>query len=366
MPISDTTDNSALLPALVHFLSWEDQEPTLLRDACTAHVRWCFQRLYQLDQAPREARLFSEVRQLPRASQQRLLLAPAVHHMLAAPVTDETRTRLAGFVQVERFLAGSTARAAGWSALGDYYHPVAAGVRGVPADDWCPENEFSADRVGGLVLDTYCEHNGSLMPQQLSDLVPHTPAELQIVRNKIEDGLSQIQDTAPLAAWMIRECVRVIRVSKFPGKPDIAFSHSHRALIGRIGFINSHQREPWTVLKIVNDLIHESVHAMIYKIELVSPLYMDYGISTVLKATSPWSNRLLNLHSFVHACFVWYALYSFWQRFADSGGEARAHREKARRGFLGGDPLTLLSPEARANVQPHVLDAISTLCGRVH
>jgi hypothetical protein len=56
-----------------------------------------------------------------------------------------------------------------------------------------------------------------------------------------------------------------------------------------------------------------------------------------VRIVSPWSGRTLHIHSFLHACFVWFGLSRFWeQAVADASlaqGEVDALRDQARLGF---------------------------------
>jgi hypothetical protein len=100
---------------------------------------------------------------------------------------------------------------------------------------------------------------------------------------------------------------------------------------------------------------------LIYKLELADSLYTDESQAKQLTTVSPWSGRTLLLHSFVHACFVWYGLWRFWSLCQNVNDEVTMFREQARRGFLPGSPLLGISSEAYNAIQPVVLEAINQM-----
>lgn len=362
MSTKQSPDHRATVSALVDFLSWKRDDVQLLQTACAAHVRWCFWRLQVVGDSLSQPYLFAEVRALPLVQQQRILLAPAVQRLLGRAPDQESLRALRAFVRREQSLMEGTAGVPGWTALGDYYRTADSNPSS-ESREWLREAEYRASSAEHLVLDTHCDHNGELIPEEFAQLVPHSASEIETIRDGISRAIGLIRATSRPAAMMIRECARIVRISKAPQTPALNVTHSHRNVIGRIGFINAQNSTRWTADKFANDLVHESVHAMIYKLELQTPLYVDYDAATEMKAVSPWTGRELNLHSFVHACFVWFALCSFWKRANATTDEAQAQQERARSGFLKGNLLGSLSKPVRANIQPYVRDALVCLPG---
>jgi hypothetical protein len=107
----------------------------------------------------------------------------------------------------------------------------------------------------------------------------------------------------------------------------------------------------------MNALVHEAIHSLLYMIEISEGFYVDGAVKTALQVVSPWSGRGLYLHSFVHACFVWFGLLCFWRLAADRQpqplprGVAEDQLARAAAGFRGprlraclNDIETLLQP----------------------
>jgi hypothetical protein len=96
---------------------------------------------------------------------------------------------------------------------------------------------------------------------------------------------------------------------------------------------------------IVDALAHEAIHHMIYMAEEAGlDLLTGEGWSHDGALQSPWTRKFLDIHTFVHACFVWYGLSRFWQQaichgyprggpIADWREGGRRHLAAARSGF---------------------------------
>jgi hypothetical protein len=67
----------------------------------------------------------------------------------------------------------------------------------------------------------------------------------------------------------------------------------------------------------------------------------------------------------VHACFVWFGLWSFWSLSPIQDDATRALKEKAARGFLSGPLQAGLSSEAYECIRPDTRLAIDEMFKRV-
>lgn len=355
-------DRSAI-GALADLLSWQSED-RLIRLACATHIQWSFERLVVLGEFA-NVNLMARVRSLPTQHQQRLILAPIVHHILDRPFEAESSARIAGFIELEEHLASGSSGGSGWTALGDCYRPGDCIPTPAPRGEWRADQEYRASTAGHLILDTYCAHYDEMqMPAGVTDVEPHAIEEIAHIRQQVTEALERIMLVSRVAATLIRECSQVLRLEKTDSQPTLAISQSHRHIIGRVGFLNAHRQSRWTVQKFMNDLVHESIHALVYKMELVLPLYRDYQAASDLKGVSPWTGRELNLHSFVHACLVWYGLWSFWEK-AERSAEGDKLGERAHNGFRSGNPLDQLNAAARDNVHADVQALITELSERV-
>ena len=131
-----------------------------------------------------------------------------------------------------------------------------------------------------------------------------------------------------------------------------------------MGLFNLHS-EASNVYKISNAIVHESIHSLIYKLELHEDLYADQNAAHEVMTVSPWTERPLQVHSFVHACFVWYGLLNFWNLTPDAQPAISRLRGRAYRGFEPGSPLLAISPEAREVIAPNVRLVIEEMHERV-
>lgn len=336
------SDGRLALGGLPAFLSWESGV-NLLRFACATHIRWLFARLAAVDRE-RGSSLRDRVRLLPHRLQSRLLLAPAVHSMLHVETSNVELHRLEEFVAIEEATAAGRSLA-GWSALGE----SAEGA----GNQMC----------GHFVVDSGSPHH-TVEPEKFGQLVEYSPEELVAVRSLVAGALDIITRRSELASSMIRECTRVLRATRSSSSPNMAGSYSFRQMIGLVGLVNGHDPATWTPMRCANNLVHEAIHSMIYKLELLVPLYQDERAAQELTARSPWSGRILPLHSFVHACFVWFGLRQFWTHCHPRSLEVSALLDKAESGFLHGDPMEAVHGAARDNVRPDVQRVITEMWSR--
>jgi hypothetical protein len=118
---------------------------------------------------------------------------------------------------------------------------------------------------------------------------------------------------------------------------------------------------------LMDALVHESIHSLLYNVESLEPFYVSANSQVAFTAESPWTGKKLYLHSFVHACFVWFGLWSFWSVATDSGHcrtlPTDFFRDRSRRGF-GVDLLARLGA-GREEVSQHVLQAIARMEDKV-
>lgn len=341
----------SMIAGLPDFLSWQAGLDPLV-SATRSHVRWSYRRLADEGRSS-NVDLLGRVRRLPAENQRRLLLSPIVHYCLGYKGDRNAVAELINFVRVEERVAGCGTPASGWAAAADCYF-------GGP--DEAPVT--AAKKVGGMVIDTHCSHYDTSLPMGIGAGVPHSQDELDFLQQRITDAVDCASSINPVAGATIRTCTQLVRVRRGDARPEMTSSFSSRLMIGRVGLMNAHCPDRWTVADFTDALLHESIHSYVYKIELTSPLYVDPVSAQEKKGVSPWSGRELQIHSYVHACFVWYGLYSFWS--SDGSTESRALAEAARKGFLtGGGPVDLLSDESRDAIQPDVQDAIREMTRRV-
>jgi hypothetical protein len=359
--------------ALPGFLTWRAGDE-VIRSACESYVEYIYYQLRRWSQADCPE-VFSEVVRLPKSSQQRLLLAPGLFHLLQS--TDRPGGKeleaLKQFIRMEQHLCGQGAapQGAAWAALGDYYLPAETGARRQPIQqasaDWDSGRAYQAPVLNGVVLDAHSPAPAKCHPDYYGELGRHTPAEMAVIEPRLQESFAHILSVSPTAMAAVRGAVQVVALVRAPALTAGTHSFSTRSVIGKLGLVNLHT-EPWLTYRISNAIIHESIHSLIYKLQLrhANALYTDEAAAERLAAVSPWSGRTLRLHSVVHACFVWFGLWSFWRLSPVRDVGTQTLQEKARRGFSSGSLLAGLSPEAHECIQPAARLAIEEMFERVN
>src|SRR5215510_8572220 len=114
-----------------------------------------------------------------------------------------------------------------------------------------------------------------------------------------------------------------------------ASSASNREDVGSCVLTNIHAPAD-SVLMCTEVLAQETIHQYLYKTEVADGNFCD--LTEVPTYRSPWTGNRIPLHSFVHACFVWYGLLTLWcQLSRQVGGSDQVSliRDKASRAMFG-------------------------------
>jgi hypothetical protein len=352
----------ALIAELPDFLTWK-AGTELPYSACKLHVQWAYHMLKSWSRLTGSG-LFEAVLKLPKASQQRLLVAPRISNLFKTkpePGPEELET-LRQYIRMEEYLCqqDGASTAGCWTALGDYYLPPDRAGESSQGD-WNDGRVFQAPVFGNLVLDAFSPFDTNrLYLDEFDEVLPHSSIEVALINQRVRRSLDQIWTVSSIARFAVNAMVQVIAVFRVPSLMGATSSLSNRSIIGRMGMVNLHT-ESWSISKISNAIIHEAIHSLIYKLELVNSLYTDEEKGQTVKAISPWTERPLYLHSFVHACFVWFGLWCFWNLCPPGDEDVNMLRERARHGFSAGSPLSGISTEAYEGIQPDVRLAIERM-----
>jgi hypothetical protein len=276
----------------------------------------------------RVARLTEE---LPVRSLDRIFAAPETAHKLLC----EPRTHFSHFINsliAEHRLLGSAVDSGEpvWTALFDYQlwppehgvsrsrNVVALRLRnGIPIDLWSPQAEHA-----------YFPPDGSSLPLSAE--------EAERARQRLEQAFDAIACISPTASDLIERYVKVVILRKGVNG-NLLTSCSYDHFTGKMGLLNLHSTAV-TLHEIMNGLVHEAIHSFLYMLEEGRPFFASEEVSYGQKLQSPWSGRELPLHSFLHACYVWYGLWLFWKKAVEAGfeplTESRAMLNDARGGFF--------------------------------
>lgn len=354
--------------ALPSFLTWQ-AGTDLMRSACSLYVRWTYNQLRAWSDSA-DPDLFNAALSLPRSNQQRLLVAPQSFFLLSSSSRPgiEQLNSMRQFIRAEQYLCDQRVEypAGSWTALGDYYLPPekTSVLPAQPRNSWSTDQTFKAPALGHIVVDAYSPYANTDYPAYFGDVSPHSFEEVETIKGRIEESLNLIDSMSRTARLTVGSSAQVISIAKAAGIEKSTGSVSIASRIGRIGLVNLHS-DVASVYKITNGIVHESIHSLIYKLELQCSLYTDYAAAHRITTVSPWTGRTLQIHSFVHACFVWFGLLSFWKLTASEEPDVLKLRARARRGFKSGSPLSSLPSEGLEIIEPAVRLAIEEMYDRV-
>jgi hypothetical protein len=167
--------------------------------------------------------------------------------------------------------------------------------------------------------------------------------------SRVIDAVATVLESASAAAMMLRTCVHFIAVEHRHGGGAASSSWFVRPHLVGLTNIDA-ESDSW----LVDALVHEGVHSLLYMLEVSEPWFLA-GRNGGDRVRSPWTGASLPGHSFVHACFVWYALYHFWKGAPTQGAAVR--REKAAAGFASPDVIAGALAQIRG-MNPEVTHAI--------
>jgi hypothetical protein len=269
--------------------------------------------------------------ELPDRSLDRIFAAPETAHKLLC----EPRTHFSHFLNsliAEHRLLGNAVDPSEpvWTALFDFH-------LGPPENGASPSRNVVAPRLkGGIPIDlcspqaeyTYFPPHGSSLPLSAE--------EAERARDRLEQALDAIAGISAPASDLIRRYVKVVILRKdADGNRLMSCSYDH--FTGKMGMLNTHSTTV-TLPEIMNGLVHEAIHSFLYMLEEGRPFFPSEEVSYSMKLQSPWSGRDLPLHSFLHACYVWYGLWHFWKKAVEAGfeplAESRVMLNDARSGFF--------------------------------
>ena len=253
---------------------------------------------------------------------------------------------LSEYLNAELVRDGTTAQGARgyWTALGDFYsRKTSNGTPDAALSVIDKDAVYQAPRIGEIVPVDFFSPNVAWAKQttisSLADYLEFTPADREIVVNRLDESLGRIADTSEAAAQLIKRFTKVIipiRVAQGAG------SNSKRSSPGRVMMRGVENADSAIV---ASCLVHESIHQFLYVLEFAGRFVLNEPLGGVV---SYWTGRKLPLDSFIHACFVWYGLANFWMqaRTRNTFPEDIANREltKCLAGFRGCNPLDAVTP----------------------
>jgi hypothetical protein len=228
-----------------------------------------------------------------------------------------------------------------WTALGDAYVPGRSGVRPprstIPAGWWDPRERFDAPLLPGAIpVDCVSPFAVRAVGLIAFPYVAMDGDEFHAAVRRLTSAMISIAEVSGATDEMVRASTRVVVVRKDPGAPRMFSSFSSDQFVGRVALVNVHGMACHHALA-ADALIHEAIHSLLYGVEQQQPLVEDRQAAEVDTVASPWSGRALPVHSFFHACLVWFGLSHFWRRAREHSAFERDQIKdmlrRSRRGF---------------------------------
>jgi hypothetical protein len=194
----------------------------------------------------------------------------------------------------------------------------------------------------------------------LGRLIPLEPHEVDRTVERLEAAMGVV-NLVPAAASVVDSFVQIVALRKQPANANALYSSSASKYIGLVILTNAHI-EQVDAIAIASRLVHEAVHHLLYTYEEVAGRFVRSAASIQLEST--WSGKRLELRTYVHACFVWYALYWFGRTLLTTRANAaymiRPIVTKSMEGFLK-DPIGRILDDVRHVLSADVCEALCAL-----
>ena len=292
------------------------------------------------------------VRALPARSRVSLFRAPRVVAQVLAWHHGERLdiSQLSGLVLAELVNCGlvKDVPIAVWTARGDARVSSKDGRLSTQVTPWLIEDMISVD-----------DESPQLFPYDGSEqklLLPLEREDAERVRNVLREALDHLAESSIPVSSFVKLFLRQVSIRIEPGAPDTFNSSSFSTYIGLALLINAHLKSV-DAPNIIEALTHEAIHSMLFMIEELERPFLLERSSARIQVQSPWSGNVINLHSYIHACLVWYGLYWLWTRLIVTKilPEERCtkFRQRALAGF-GHSPIEAIR-QNRGDISPQVI-----------
>lgn len=266
-------------------------------------------------------KVLAKLRTLAPPSLRRVLITPEVSHRIVKNARGE-QTDIVSFldrvIEVEIALANIGHQAScktswnAWSGIGDVRIGVDSNNRyhllqsASSLFDWPLRVDWQSPHIASLSIN----QGGRESVLDTSTLDPS--CYLSTVE-KLELAARALHSVCPVAEAMVKTAIVVIQLHTVDGPAEGYYSCSSRDYIGRLALVNAHLPVAG-IPKLINALIHEAIHNLLYRIEQTHPLVVlpKHG-EKMTEVYSPWSGNRLRLSTYVHACYIYHGLFWFWR-----------------------------------------------------
>ncbi|PRQ04332.1 hypothetical protein ENSA5_08630 [Enhygromyxa salina] len=303
------------------------------------HLMFCSHELRAVLDEARDEGLSRALLGLPGPALLRLLGAPeTLAHLLAfhRGHRKPALAFLARAVEAERARDSRSApRRPCWTALGDL-HLRAEG------------SSYGAPRIDALIID--CRSPFARRPPSVGDALPQLDAgpttdDDEAIVAKLGQALDALELVSPGAHALVVGSLITILPRK-AARAEAGFtSASSRPRTGRATLFDADCPGVSTA-RIAAALVHEAIHSYLYRLEQSVDLVSSPRAAIERTLHSPWTGSELRLNTYVHACFVYFALVNLWRRpearrFFDAA-QVDELAAMAASGFAGGEHLARL------------------------
>jgi len=350
------TNFATLLPA---YLSWLDDDVLTERLLETLMIT-CSDRLTRTlhclaaQDAYRAEQLQERIGRLPDDALVRMLMAPEIGFRLGYHNSDaigETARFIEESLTAEEVRVGDRRPPDGpcWSALGDLCFSAS------------PDGPYVAPRIGGIVIDFESPWVLCKLPHITGEAEAISPANRATALDRIGDAVRLMNMASVRATVATRSFTQAIIIRSDPSRPDFYTSASTTLCLGR-----AVMRNPFvacaTPSEVADGLVHEAIHCICDLTEIHDGRWLPGGRDVYhVKVASPWTERQLDIHTYLQACWVWYGLWHFWARAIETDAiatdEGLRCLGRAFRGFVDGAAVARLAPH-RTLIDPAVFGTL--------
>lgn len=249
------------------------------------------------------SRVLVELEALPDDAYLTLIRSPEVFHAAFHRPHDQLAAALQRFIAVER------ARIGGATSLEGTVRSASGDRRVTAVDGQIAAIEPSRRLAGedGPVLDVDSELPSRLRSSGERALAAPSAEELADVTGKLEQAWQLLAEVSPPAHRLAQAMIQVVCPRTAVEDPHVT-ACSDPTTLGVVHLVNAHLPR-----ELATDLVREAIRQALLRWELRHPLLVDPRLAA-LKVRSPWTGAALDLHAYVHACFVWYGVAHLWRQ----------------------------------------------------
>ena len=192
---------------------------------------------------------------------------------------------------------------------------------------------------------------------------------------RVELELGRLDEVSPSATAYVRSVMRELHLVRDDSRPGF-FSNSPQGFVGR-AVITNPGLEMVDEVMLVEAVVHEATHGFVGMSEAIGLAGLDPAERWLLddepydgesRVVSTWTGKALDIPTYLHACFVWWALLHLWSSVCGTGAfderRVRVRIVKAAGGFRGNALVEELRPWAHL-IQPELLRTLDQMGRRV-